>query len=226
MEPKKVQKANRIIYIVVIVALCATALVVGITSAANRGKPGTTPPAATTSPVTTAAPATTAPLTTAPPAPIDLPLPEFLAPAIGNVAKAHEVTVPVYSLTTNDYRTHTGIDIACEVGEKVYAAASGVVEMIASDPMMGNTVTISHNGGGVTIYKNLAEEMAEGIKVGATVTAGQHIAYVGESAMIESADEPHLHFEMTVKGASVDPLDYIKEESKSASLSKDETFEG
>ena len=222
---QKQDKISRILYILIIAVLCITAVAVGITAATNRGSKT---PVATTPQVTTAAPVTTAPITTAPPvttAPANV-LPEFVAPAVGVVAKEHELSVPVFSLTTNDWRTHTGIDIACALGDAVYAAAAGTVASVASDPMMGTTVTISHAGDGVTIYKNLAVELAEGIKEGAKVVAGQVIGTVGDTAMIESADEPHLHFEMTVKGKAVDPLDYIGEESKNASLVMDSEYEG
>ena len=37
--------------------------------------------------------------------------------------------------------------------------------------------------------------------------------YFGDGGIIELADEPHLHFEMKIKGSDVDPLDYF---SKSA----------
>ena len=59
---------------------------------------------------------------------------------------------------------------------------------------------------------------------GVTVKAGQTIGYVGESAMVEIAEEPHLHFEMTVNGIAVDPLAYFEEEAV-ATLAKDESFE-
>jgi murein DD-endopeptidase MepM/ murein hydrolase activator NlpD len=163
---------------------------------------------------------TTAPVTTAPNT-----LPTFVAPAVGTVAKEHDLSVPVFSLTTNDWRTHTGIDIACAMGDAVYAAAAGTVTTVASDPMMGTSVTIAHSGDGVTVYRNLSVELAEGIKEGAKVVAGQVIGTVGDTAMIESADEPHLHFEMRVSGVEVDPLEYISEESKKASLTVDGGYE-
>ena len=61
--------------------------------------------------------------------------------------------------------------------------------------------------------KNLAKELPDGIAEGVTVRAGQLIASVGESAMIEVADEPHLHFEMTVADLSVDPLEYFDDKA-------------
>ena len=223
---QKQDKIGRILYILIIAVLCITAVVVGITAATNRGSKtpiATTAPTTTARPVTTAAPVTTAPPVTTVPADV---LPELVAPAVGVVAKEHDLSTPVFSLTTNDWRTHTGIDIACALGDAVYAAAAGTVTSVASDLMMGTTVTISHAGEGVTVYKNLAVEVAEGIKAGAKVIAGQVIGTVGDTAMIESADEPHLHFELTVKGVPVDPMEYIGEESKNASLTVGGEYEG
>ena len=78
---------------------------------------------------------------------------------------------------------------------------------------MGYCVAIKHSGDCYTIYKNLSEIIPEGISEGASVRAGQLIGSVGESAMIEVAEEPHLHFEMTVADLSVDPLEYFDEKS-------------
>ena len=77
-------------------------------------------------------------------------------------------------------------------------------------------IWIKHGGASYTIYKNLAKELPDGIAEGVSVRAGQLIASVGESAMIEVADEPHLHFEMTVSDLSVDPLKYFDEQALSS----------
>ena len=90
--------------------------------------------------------------------------------------------------------------------------------------MMGTCVAVAHKDDTVTIYKNLSRDLAEGIEVGATIKQGQKLGTVGDTAVVEMADEPHLHFEMTVKGLSVDPLDYFSEEDV-ASLSEDTAVE-
>ena len=76
---------------------------------------------------------------------------------------------------------------------------------------MGTCVALSHTGEALTVYKNLAAELAEGLAVGKTVLAGELLGYVGETAIMEIAEEPHLHMEMTVKGLQVDPLEYFSE---------------
>ena len=45
---------------------------------------------------------------------------------------------------------------------------------------------------------------------------------VGDSSVSELAEEPHLHFEVLLKDVKVNPLDYINEESKKASLGIEE----
>jgi len=110
----------------------------------------------------------------------------------------------------NDYRTHTGIDIASTVGSAVFAAADGKIKEIWEDPLMGNCMSIEHKGGMLTVYKNLSPDLPAGIVAGVSVGEGEIIAAVGESAIIESADESHLHFEVFLNGNAVDPAEYIK----------------
>ena len=54
--------------------------------------------------------------------------------------------------------------------------------------------------------------------VGTKLDSGAKIGCVGDSAISELADEPHLHFEVIVNEASVNPLDYISEDAKRVSL--------
>lgn len=136
-------------------------------------------------------------------------LPQFINPTGGEIMQNYSMEVPVFSITMNDYRTHSGVDISVGAGEAIYAAADGVIEEIWDDPMMGKCLSISHAGGGVSTYANLNEELPAGITVGTNVAAGDIIAAAGESALEEIAQEPHLHFELEVDGVSVNPADYI-----------------
>lgn len=169
-------------------------------------QPSATEPAETS---TTTRPASSA-AATEPVAEADAPeskLPVFIMPTIGNVSKSYSVDVLVYSDTMEDYRTHSGIDICAGTGEGVMAAADGVVSEVYAHPMMGYTVVVRHDGGAETVYQNLAEDIA--VSVGDTVRSGEVIGAVGDSALIEIAEEPHLHFELRVDGKTVNPLDYI-----------------
>ncbi|MBE6714132.1 MAG: M23 family metallopeptidase [Ruminococcaceae bacterium] len=136
-------------------------------------------------------------------------LPQFHTPVNGEVLKACSLTVPVFSQTMEDYRTHTGVDLYCSSGCDISAAADGTIIDIKDDPMMGMSISIEHSGGAVSTYQNLYDELPTGIEVGKTVKMGQVIATAGNTALEEIAEECHLHFELSVNGKAVDPAEYI-----------------
>ncbi len=227
MQSNSETKANKILYVVVISVLCLTALIVGIVASVvnSNSKPIDELPVIVPDDGNGEEPDTPADIPDIPDAPViedTSKIPEFLSPITkGVVSKYSDTEVPAYSNTMNDYRLHTGIDIATEIGASVYAAAKGTVTEIWDDIYMGKCISVSHNGGAVTVYKNLASELADGIYEGAEVDAGQLIACVGDTAKIEAADEPHLHFELLVDNKIQDPLKYMSESSKNASLTFD-----
>jgi len=152
-------------------------------------------------------------------------VPTLALPANGILSKEFSDKVLVYSSTMEDYRTHMGIDINASMGDKVFAAADGRVSNVWHDPMMGQCVKIEHSGNLTTIYRNLSETVAEGISIGASVSEGDVIGYIGESAMVEIAQEPHLHFEVQLGTKSVDPIEYMSSNAKSKLL-EDVSYEG
>ncbi len=139
---------------------------------------------------------------------------ELSLPAAGVIAKGHDATIQVWSETMGDYRVHLGIDIATEEKAPVLASAAGTVEKIWDDALMGRCVAISHGDDIYTFYKNLDSSLEAGIEEGAEIKCGQKIGEVGNTAIAELADEPHLHIEMTVGGLAVDPRDYFSAEAK------------
>lgn len=143
---------------------------------------------------------------------------KVMAPIDGTVYKRHDLNNAVFSLTMNDYRIHSGIDIECTAGADVVSCAYGTVKTAGYDPFMGYTVMIDHGDGLISCYRNLSDEFADGIEEGATVYAGQKLGTVGESALIEISDEAHLHFELELDGVPIDPLTMteIKEENYSS----------
>ena len=149
---------------------------------------------------------------------------QFLLPVSGVLLKEHDASVQVFSPTMKDYRIHLGIDIATVAGATVTAMADGVISQVWDDVSMGRCVAIKHGGDAYTIYKNLAAETAEGVTVGAAVKAGDAIGTVGETAMVEIAEEPHLHVEMTVGGLQADPTEYLSEDAM-ATLREDTNYE-
>ena len=136
-------------------------------------------------------------------------LPTFSLPVAGEIIIDYSDSVPVFSQTMNDYRTHLGVDIGAELGSEVLAVAGGTVTNVWNDPFMGTCITIEHSGNAISVYKNLDPDIKDGIIIGASVKAGDVIGAVGESAMNEIAEEPHLHYEMKINGKHVDPKEHL-----------------
>lgn len=184
---------------------------------------GTQPPIGTNQPPATEAPVTQPPTTSsAPGANEDPPAkPSYRTPVQGTVSKGYDTETLVYSVTMNDYRVHNGVDLEAPVGTPVYAMADGKILKVYNDYLMGTCLEIDHGQGLVSCYRNLQEALPEGIAEGAKVTAGQLIAGVGETAIVEQSDETHLHFEVKKNGVLQNPMDYIKiEEAKKPAADK------
>jgi murein DD-endopeptidase MepM/ murein hydrolase activator NlpD len=100
-------------------------------------------------------------------------------------------------------RMHTGIDIAGGYGTPIHAAAAGRVIYAGWMDGYGNLVFIDHGSGISTGY---AHQSSLAVSNGQTVSQGQVIGYVGCTGHCFG---PHLHFEVRVNGAPVDPLGYL-----------------
>ena len=132
----------------------------------------------------------------------------FIKPVEGEIAKEYAKDNLIYSATLEEWTTHTGMDIKADKTTVVKAAESGTVKTIKNDPRYGLTIVIEHEDNMQTIYSNLltSEFVVEGEKV----EKGQSIGTVGNTAVFEIADEPHLHFEILKDSLPVDPSIYIK----------------
>lgn len=202
-------RVNRAVYLSAVVILLSLAVVLAITAATNRAKKNDLPEPGTDDTTITEPTPDEKPEPDQPTIKDELP-PEIALPvSSGKLSQKHSVDLQVFSPTLKEWRTHLGIDITTAADAPVLAAADGTVSAIWEDPLMGWCVALSHSGECVTVYKNLAADMAEGITAGASVQKGQLLGHVGDSAMTELAQEPHLHMEMTVKGLQVDPLEYF-----------------
>lgn len=132
----------------------------------------------------------------------------FQMPVEGEISKEYAKDSLVYSETLQEWVTHLGIDIKAEKTTVVKAAEEGTIRSIKNDPRYGLTIVIEHQDGFQTVYSNLltSEFVVEGEKV----EKGQSIGTVGNTAVFEIADEPHLHFEILKDSIQVDPNIYIK----------------
>jgi murein DD-endopeptidase MepM/ murein hydrolase activator NlpD len=100
-------------------------------------------------------------------------------------------------------RLHAGIDIAVPYGTPIHAAAAGTVVLAGWVSGYGNYTCIDHGGGLATCY---AHQSSYAVSQGAAVSQGQVIGYVGCTGHCFG---PHLHFEVRINGAPVDPLGYL-----------------
>ncbi|MDD2190361.1 MAG: M23 family metallopeptidase [Eubacteriales bacterium] len=132
----------------------------------------------------------------------------FSIPLKGKVNKGFSMEEPVYSKTLDQYIIHSGIDIEAPVDTQILAAGDGTVTKVYKDDKLGITIEVSHGNGIVTRYSNLSTNKMVG--EGDVLKKGQPISGVGSSALFESLEPPHLHFEVLKDGVAIDPTNYIK----------------
>jgi murein DD-endopeptidase MepM/ murein hydrolase activator NlpD len=115
---------------------------------------------------------------------------------------------PVHGVLTSYYgwrwgRMHEGIDLAVPSGTPVVSAAAGTVIVAGWMGGYGNLVVVDHGGGIATAY---GHNTSVTVAPGQQVAQGQLIAYSGNTG---HSTGPHVHFEVRVNGAAVDPLGYL-----------------
>ncbi len=98
-------------------------------------------------------------------------------------------------------RFHAGIDLPAPSGTPVYAARAGrVVYADWADGGWGFLVVVDHGHHERTFYAHLSRiDVRRGVWIGEGVRVGA----VGATG---DASGPHLHFEVRMRGAAVDPL--------------------
>lgn len=99
------------------------------------------------------------------------------------------------------HRFHRGVDYAAAAGTPVVAIAQARVVEAGWKGGYGRIVRLAHPDGMETLYGHLSR-WPEGLKVGDQVAPRQVVGFVGASGL---ATGPHLHFEVTRGGRSVDP---------------------
>ena len=157
-----------------------------------------------------------------PPPPVVAPEPFFAAAAPEDASPAGGFSSPAASAgvsgfiwpvvgTLNDYygaargggTYHSGIDLGAAGGTPVAAVASGQVVLASAGYGYGNYVVIRHDDGSETLYAHLSQIW---VVQGQWVIQGESIGTVGATGW---ATGPHLHFEVRVGSAAVDPLYYL-----------------
>lgn len=108
-------------------------------------------------------------------------------------------SAPVKGASTN----HKGIDWAVPKGTAVYASSGGTVTKAGWGSGYGYCVYIKHPDGKETRYAHLSKCL---VSAGQSVKQGQKIALSGNTGR---SSGPHLHFEIRINGAAVNPLKYL-----------------
>lgn len=126
----------------------------------------------------------------------------FALPSENNITKHFSGGEMVKNTTTDDWRTHTGIDIAGKVGDPVKAICDGTVAEVRDDDLWGTTVTIDHGNGIISEYRGLGRGSTP--EVGDQIKINEKVGNLGEIP-VEKADGVHLHIEIRENGKLLDP---------------------
>lgn len=112
---------------------------------------------------------------------------------------------------------HNGIDIPNPTGAPVYAAADGTIGRAQRLGGYGNYVEINHGNAIETRYGHLSQIM---VAPGQQVKRGDLIGLVGSTGR---STGPHLHYEVRIAGAPVNPLPFVADDGVMADASGQRT---
>ena len=98
---------------------------------------------------------------------------------------------------------HAGVDFSQQAGAPVFAAGGGIVSEAQKDLLWGNCLRIDHGRGVETFYAHLQDLT---VRRGQAVVRGQQVGTMGMTGV---ATGVHLHFELNVRNAKVDPMTYF-----------------
>lgn len=99
---------------------------------------------------------------------------------------------------------HAGLDFVGAHGSPIRAAAPGRVSFVGVRSGYGNVVEVDHGHGLMTRYAHLSRFAA---REGDEVAAGAVIAHMGSTGRSTGT---HLHFEVRVNGAAVNPRRFLE----------------
>lgn len=122
-------------------------------------------------------------------------------PVEGNIKREYSMDKVVYYESLEVWKTHSGVDIACDENAPVKAIIAGKVVGIYNDGMYGYSVVIEGEEC-TTVYSSLSEDVL--VSIGKEVKAGDLVGYVSVSPA-EQEMGYHLHFEVMKDGEYVNP---------------------
>ena len=98
---------------------------------------------------------------------------------------------------------HLGLDIAAKEGSPVIAPLDGKIILSENFFYKGNVIFIDHGDGFITSYSHLSKRLVD---KGQNISRGEVLGYVGSTGRVTG---PHLHWEVTLLGISVNPEMFI-----------------
>jgi murein DD-endopeptidase MepM/ murein hydrolase activator NlpD len=104
-----------------------------------------------------------------------------------------------------DIGEHSGIDIAVPTDAYIRAAGPGTVVDVGEDRVYGRFVLLDHGQGYRSLYAHASTTFVER---GRRVRRNEVIALTGSTGR---STAPHLHFEILMNGAPVDPLTLVQQ---------------
>ncbi len=114
---------------------------------------------------------------------------------------------PIIARYSNSGSDNKGIDIAGQLGDPVFSAASGEVVYAGSGLLgYGKLIIINHNENYLSAYAHNKQIL---VKEGQKIRAGQKIAEMGNTG----TNRAKLHFEIRRDGKPVNPLGYLPKKS-------------
>lgn len=140
--------------------------------------------------------------------PVEKPVEFILSCPVGNIDIIKGVALDkiVFDKTTGVYTGHAGVDFAAPVDTMANAPFSGIVESVVNDGMWGTIVTIDHGNG----YKSTLKLLKDvSLVKGKVLAKGDPIGKITDTAMKEKADGAHLHYELSLNGKLIDPMQYM-----------------
>jgi len=110
---------------------------------------------------------------------------------------------PFYKIS----KFHYGMDFTAPLGTEVFATGKGTIaSVLTTQRGLGKQIVIDHGFGYTSIYAHLSNF---NVRVGQKVQRGDIIGFVGSTG---TSVANHLHYEIKLNGANVDPVNYYFED--------------
>ena len=131
----------------------------------------------------------------------DLPSTPSLWPVIGHLTGTFCERMDPFS---GEGAFHTGVDISSQYGDSVRSTADGIVVEADEHGGYGRLVVVDHGFGVTTCYGHLSTF---------NVIPGQHLKRgdtIGNVGVSGRSTGPHVHYEVRINGAPVNPMRYLR----------------